>query len=114
VYGETPKGLRTETIAGFKDPKSQLRILTAHPKTLGTGQNFQVAQTEIFYSNGQSSIRRNQCEDRCHRIGQLGTVNIYDLIGCKNDKATLDNIKEKRSLNDSLLSLDAARLAEVL
>lgn len=114
VYGETPKALRADNIAAFKDQGSALQVLIAHPKTLGTGQNFQVAQTEVFYSNGRSSIRRTQCEDRCHRIGQTGTVSIYDLIGCKNDKVVLDDIKEKRGVNDSLLSLDAARLAEVL
>lgn len=114
VFGETSKAARAASIAGFKDPRSDLTVLTAHPKTLGTGQNFQVAQTEVFYSNGRSSIRRTQCEDRCHRIGQTGTVSIYDLIGCKNDKVVLDDIKEKRGVNDSLLSLDAARLAEVL
>jgi hypothetical protein len=112
VYGATPKAERARAIANFKDPNHALRILIAHPKTVGTGQNFQVAQTEIFYSNGTSSIERTQCEDRCHRIGQIGTVSIYDLQSAPVCKSNREDLFKKRDISAGILSMNAEQLKE--
>ena len=79
IYGgQHSKSKRSELIQEFKDPKSALRILISHERSLGVGMNFTVAQTELFYTSGPSGRARVQAEDRCHRIGQTGAVNIYD------------------------------------
>ena len=79
IYGATPKPMRNDVLMRFKRKDPSARVLVAHPRTCGTGQDLSVAQTMIFYSNGYSYANRTQCEDRAHRAGQTGTVNVYDL-----------------------------------
>jgi SNF2 family DNA or RNA helicase len=79
VHGGVTGAARTEAFNAFKDPKSPVRVLIAHPRTAGVGMNFAVATSVIYYSNGYSYRMRKQSEDRVHRIGQTGTVNIYDM-----------------------------------
>lgn len=79
VHGDVTGDVRTRIFDKFKDPKSNLKVLIAHPKTAGTGMNFAVATAAAYYSDGYSYRQRKQSEDRIHRIGQTGTVNIYDL-----------------------------------
>jgi superfamily II DNA or RNA helicase len=113
VYGKTGKKERAEAIDAFKrDPKTLQ--LVAHERTLGTGMDFPMASTVAYYSNPQSSIRRAQSEDRAHRIGQKGTVNVYDFISCPADALALEALKTKRDVSNAILSLDAAQLKNVL
>lgn len=114
IYGGTPKAQRANDLARYKDPDSSLRGLIAHPLTLGTGQNLQVARTMIFYSNSFSSIRRRQAEDRAHRIGQSGTVSIYDLIGAPCDERALEVLSDKDEINSKLFRASASQLRELL
>lgn len=79
MYGATSKPERADIVAKFKDRVSSLRVLVAHPRTAGVGLDFSVAQSMVFYSNSYSYAQRIQAEDRAHRIGQRGTVNVYDL-----------------------------------
>lgn len=113
IYGATSRTDRTEILSHFKNPADPLRVLVAHRRTLGTGQNLQVAQDEIFYSNGPSSIARTQCEDRTHRIGQTGTVNIWDLVAAPCDRTRLESLRAKKNLTDTLLHKTARQLQEM-
>lgn len=79
VHGDITGDTRTAIFNKFKDVKSNLKVLVAHPRTAGVGMNFAVATAAIYYSDGYSYRQRKQSEDRIHRIGQTGTVNIYDL-----------------------------------
>ncbi len=79
VHGDITGQPRTDIFNKFKDAKSDLKILVAHPKTAGTGMNFAVATAAIYYSDGYSYRQRKQSEDRIHRIGQTKPVTIYDL-----------------------------------
>lgn len=79
VHGGVTGKPRTDAFNAFKDPKNRVRTLIAHPRTAGVGMNFAVATSVLYYSNGYSYRKRKQSEDRVHRIGQTGTVNIYDL-----------------------------------
>jgi len=79
VHGGVVGNARTDAFNAFKDPKSSVRTLIAHPRTAGVGMNFAVATNVIYYSNSYSYRSRKQSEDRVHRIGQTGTVNVYDL-----------------------------------
>lgn len=72
---------RVEAIAQFKSTSERApRILVAHPRTMGTGQNLALANEMLYYSNPLSSILRTQSEDRIDRIGQTRTVTIADLV----------------------------------
>lgn len=79
VHGGVTGAARTKAFDAFKLKSPSVSGLIAHPKTAGVGQNFQIAHSVLYYSDGYSYRVRKQSEDRVHRIGQTGTVNIYDL-----------------------------------
>jgi len=98
IDGTVKGAARADAIEKFKDPRSSYRILVAHPRTMGTGQNLQVARTLVYYSNGFSNIQRTQSEDRAHRIGQTGTVSIYDLNTSPIDTYIRQSQREKAAV----------------
>jgi hypothetical protein len=57
----------------------------------------------IFYENTYSLDDRSQLEDRNHRIGQLGSGNMYaDLIGTPLDKSAALALQRKESVFQSV------------
>ncbi len=117
VYGGThSRTNKQDVIAAFKDPNDPLRILISHEKSLGVGMNFTSAQTEIFYSSGASGRSRIQAEDRCHRIGQTGCVNIYDFDALDSplDKRLAAFRSGKLDFNATVMSWSADDLKEVI
>lgn len=99
-------GQRRGVIDRFKDAKSTLRVLIAHPRSLGVGQNFQVARTLVYYSHTPSNIVRTQSEDRAHRIGQTGTVTTCNVIArnAPIDATIVGIAATARSIADEVLS----------
>ena len=85
VTGETKD--KDKQIEKFKTDKSCKVILGTIP-CLGTGFTLNEANTVIFLDEPWTSADKQQAEDRCHRIGTKGTVNIITLM-CK------DTIDEK-------------------
>ena len=80
VDGSVTGKRREEAIAAFKDANSATRILVAHPRTMGTGQNLTMATSAWYYSNAQSYVLRAQSEDRIHRLGMRGAVTVGDFV----------------------------------
>lgn len=105
-YGNTTDKERKRIDQEFRDPNSKLRILVGHTKSGGLGRNWQVAQTMIYYSNGYSVEGRLQSEDRVHRIGQQGTVTIYDLDAQEVplDATIRNTLKQGKDLSDQVLA----------
>jgi len=75
------KGIRYASLRGEVNGKDaeaarfrtdpNCRVLIAHPRSGGVGQNFQVAAVCGFYSNGMlGALIRNQAEGRIFRAGQ--------------------------------------------
>jgi superfamily II DNA or RNA helicase len=100
IHGGVVGKERAEAIEAFKAPKSTVRVLVAHPYTMGTGQNLQVARTLIYYSNGWRWVKREQSERRAHRVGQTGTVRVVDLQarGAPLDARLLENFAQRGEL----------------
>jgi hypothetical protein len=116
IDGTVTGAVRTEAIRVFKDSSSDIRVMLAHPKTMGTGQNLAVAQTVIYYTRSLSFIQRRQSEDRVHRIGQTGSVIIADMMAtdAPSDCIELALLKEKEAMADRLQTFNSERLAEML
>jgi hypothetical protein len=108
IHGGVTGARRAEVIEQFKNPMDEHRVLVAHPHTMGTGQNLQVARTLVYYSNGWRWIKREQSERRAHRLGQMGTVRIADLQAhdAPLDKKLLENFAAKGELVNTLMSWD--------
>ena len=64
------------------------KILLGTISKAGTTHTFTSANNIIFYDEPWTPTDKLQCEDRVHRIGQAGTVNVYTII-------TKDTVDEK-------------------
>lgn len=67
---------RNEVVERFQDlPREDPRaydVIVANTDALAEGRTLTEAKTVVYYSNGWSAIKRQQSEDRAHRIGQTG------------------------------------------
>ena len=80
VDGTVKGAQRAEAIARFKQEGSAVRVLVAHPRTMGTGQNLGVASYCVYYTNDYSRIQRKQSEDRIDRIDRRHPCTIVDVV----------------------------------
>ncbi|KAG7662840.1 SWR1 [[Candida] subhashii] len=83
-----------------RDPKIPVFILST--RSGGLGINLTGADTVIFYDSDWNPAMDKQCQDRCHRIGQVRDVHIYrfvseytiesNILKKANQKKQLDNV----------------------
>lgn len=83
-----------------RDPKIPVFILSS--RSGGLGINLTGADTVIFYDSDWNPAMDKQCQDRCHRIGQVRDVHIYrfvsehtiesNILRKANQKRQLDNV----------------------
>lgn len=113
--GMTEKALQ-ETLHNFRTlpafsydedakPEDFCKVLIANPMSAGHGITLVEAQTVIYYSNPFSLELRLQSEDRCHRIGQTGAVNYYDLFIPKTvDVHVLRSLAGKKNFQNQIMN----------
>lgn len=89
--------------------RGEFDYLISNPQAGGTGNDLPGKdRSAIYYSYSHRSLDRWQSEDRIHRIGTTGTVNIFDLVAARSvDKGILANLRQKRDI--SSLTLDELR-----
>lgn len=75
------------------------------PGAAGMGLNLTASPSIIYYSNDFNAESRIQSEDRCHRPGMDRTrgCTIYDLCHLPSDLYVLNNLRQKRRLQDMTL-----------
>ena len=101
VTGETKNPM--EQIEKFQnDP--YCRVILGTTPALGTGYTLTQANTVIFIDEPWNRATKEQAEDRAHRIGTKGTVNIITLM-CRNtiDERIHSLIVEKGELSDRIV-----------
>ena len=70
----------------------------------GQGLNLTGADTVIFYDMDWNPQMDNQCQDRCHRIGQTRDVHIYRLVNDYTiEKNILRTANRKRMLDNIII-----------
>lgn len=67
---------RQNSVDGFQNDKT-IMVFVANIKAAGIGINLTAASHVIFADMDWSPEMHRQAEDRAHRIGQTGTVNVY-------------------------------------
>ena len=81
LCGQTPQKLRGVVVDRFQtDPNC--RVFLGHIKAAGVGITLTAASDVIFNDFDWLPANMQQAEDRCYRIGQKGTVNIYYMADC--------------------------------
>ena len=101
VTGDTKD--KDKQIQKFKTDDTCKVILGTIP-CLGTGFTLNEANTVIFLDEPWTSADKQQAEDRCHRIGTKGTVNIITLM-CKDtiDEKVHKIVCSKQELADKVV-----------
>lgn len=79
-------------------------VICGTTSCLGTGYTLTKAENIIFIDEPWNRANKEQAEDRCHRIGTKGSINIYTLL-CKDtiDERIHDIVYSKGQLSDDVL-----------
>lgn len=83
---------------------SSCQVIIGTIGAMGTGLTLTAGSTVIFLDKAWNMANTEQAEDRCHRIGTTGTVNVITLI-CNGtiDEYIEDIIESKGELADALV-----------
>ena len=102
ITGETKDEDRNIIKEDFQAGKYDVLIGTTG--AMGTGLTLTIATVEIFMDEPWNKARKEQAEDRCHRIGQNSNLTIYTLL----TKNTIDErinyiVEEKGMMADKIV-----------
>lgn len=103
ITGETTPEERMAEVSKFQKDKS-CKVIIGTIGAMGTGLTLTAAQTVIFLDSPWNRALKDQAEDRAHRIGTKGTVNIITLC-CKDtiDERIEDIVEKKGAISDALV-----------
>ena len=101
ITGETPQNHRQQIVDKFQtDPEAKLLVMNL--KAGGVGLTLTAASNVAFFELGWTPADHNQAEDRCHRIGQKNSVNIWYLLASGTiDEEIYRLIDTKRKIVDA-------------
>ena len=101
LTGETPQTQRQELVDKFQtDPETKLIVMNM--KAGGVGLTLTAASNVAFLELGWTPADHSQAEDRCHRIGQRSSVNVWYLLANKTiDEEIYQLIDAKRKVVDA-------------
>lgn len=103
ITGEINAETRQLMIDKFqKDDKCHVIVGTSG--AMGTGLTLTAGTVEIFLDEPWNNALKEQCVDRCHRIGQKNNVTIYTLL-CRNtiDERVHELVLSKGELSDAIV-----------
>lgn len=103
ITGSVNNEQRDKEVQRFqKDPSCKVIIGTIG--AMGTGLTLTAANTVIFLDKPWNPANTEQAEDRAHRIGTTGTVNIITLV-CEGtiDERIEDILEEKGDIFDAMI-----------
>lgn len=77
-------------------------VVVGHPRSGGMALTLTASPSALYYSNSFDGEARMQSEDRGHRYGmdENRGYTIYDLIHLPTDQLVLDNLKQKKKLQN--------------
>lgn len=99
----------------FKADNSKV-ALVGTIKLMGTGLTFNNSNNVIFFDSPWTGADKQQCIDRCHRIGQTNDLNIYSLV-CANsiDEKVEMIVRRKELLSQGIVdSGNIIRMQEII
>ena len=113
IYGDMSAEVRHETIIAFQN--HHIDVLLSQVK-IGEGWNAHRSQDVIHWSRDWSPAINSQFEDRAHRMGQRGTVNVQVPIVRKTIEAMIDRRLRTKGADaeQALRTVTIAELMEAL
>lgn len=103
ITGNTKADDRMNEVTRFQNDKN-CKVIIGTIGAMGTGLTLTAAQNVIFLDSPWNMALKAQAEDRAHRIGTKGTVNIITLV-CKNtiDERIEELVEKKGQIADALV-----------
>lgn len=103
ITGETKSEERMQELYRFQNDDN-CKVIIGTIGAMGTGLTLTAAQTVIFLDSPWNRALKDQAEDRAHRIGTKGTVNIITLC-CRDtiDERIEDIVYKKGAMSDALV-----------
>lgn len=97
--GSTKVEIRQQIVDKF-NTDSKIFCFISSTRSGGIGLNLTGADSIVFYDTDWNPAMDKQAQDRCHRIGQTRTVNIYRLITTSTiEENIFKKSIQKRELN---------------
>lgn len=103
ITGATKADERMKEVERFQND-DKCKVIIGTIGAMGTGLTLTAAQNVIFLDSPWNMALKSQAEDRAHRIGTKGTVNIITLV-CKNtiDERIEELVEKKGQIADALV-----------
>lgn len=103
ITGATKADERMTQVDRFQND-NKCKVIIGTIGAMGTGLTLTAAQNVIFLDSPWNMALKAQAEDRAHRIGTKGTVNIITLV-CKNtiDERIEELVEKKGQIADALV-----------
>lgn len=103
ITGATKADDRMNEVTRFQNDKN-CKVIIGTIGAMGTGLTLTAAQNVIFLDSPWNMALKAQAEDRAHRIGTQGTVNVITLV-CKNtiDERIEELVEKKGQIADALV-----------
>lgn len=103
ITGATKADERMKEVERFQND-DKCKVIIGTIGAMGTGLTLTASQNVIFLDSPWNMALKAQAEDRAHRIGTKGTVNIITLV-CKNtiDERIEELVEKKGQIADALV-----------
>ena len=103
ITGEIGADARQQMIDKFQN-NDKCKVIVGTSGAMGTGLTLTAGTVEIFLDEPWNKALKEQCVDRCHRIGQKKNLTIYTIM-CKNtiDEKVHNIVEEKGALSDAIV-----------
>jgi SWI/SNF-related matrix-associated actin-dependent regulator 1 of chromatin subfamily A len=104
--GSTAISERQDLIDDYNDKESEMNVFLLSTKAGGMGINLTAANVVIMHDIDYNPFNDKQAEDRCHRVGQTKTVEVYKLISKESIDETMLKIQTRKLELDSDIAGD--------
>lgn len=110
ITGKVKSDDRMKEVNRFQNDDN-CKVIIGTMGAMGTGLTLTAAQTVIFLDEPWTQAVKSQCEDRCHRIGTKGSVQVITIM-CRNtiDHRINDIVYKKGVLSDMLIDGKGGKL----
>lgn len=101
IFGETSMDLRTEYFDKFQN--DEIKVLIAHPKTMGHGVTLTNADTVVWFCVTSDNELYEQANARINRIGQVNKMRVIHFYTTNFEQKILTRLRAKQSMQGLLL-----------